>query len=132
MALVFSFHKTNLDLEQPLVLGGPKFGIPGLHPNTPRNTYTEGIDADIFVNVQGSAPVTKNSSPLENKLISETPDATSLIPPTNPNLDPTQYPATTLGSTNISGHFPTTGKPAKLFTQQYTSENTYLDQINSQ
>tara|TARA_B100000963_G_scaffold208672_1_gene181758 strand:- start:749 stop:1114 length:366 start_codon:yes stop_codon:yes gene_type:complete len=121
MALEFSFNKTNLDLENSSPLGGPINGIPGIHPNTPLNTYTEG-----------NAPVTKNSSPLENKLTTATPDDTSLIPPTNPNLDPTQYPATTLGSTNISGHFPTTGKPAELFNQQYTPENTYLDQINNQ
>jgi hypothetical protein len=120
MALEFSFNKTNLDLEDRLVLGGHPFGIPGFHSNTPRNTYTGG-----------SAPVTKDRSRLEANFKFTTGQA-ALSLPTNENPDPTQFPATTLGSTNISGHFPTAGKPPEIFTQKYTPENTYLDQINSQ
>lgn len=112
MALEFLFNKTNFDLEDAAPLGGPINGVPGLHPNTPRNTYTDG-----------SSAVTKENSRLQVEL-SESPVVSS--------PDPTQYPSTTLGSTNISGHFPTSGKSPELFTQKYTPENTYLDQINSQ
>ncbi len=119
MALEFSFNKTNLDLEDQAVLGGPVNGN-FIHGNTPRNTYTGG-----------SARVTKDRSRLqanfEHSFLQR-----ALSPPTNENPDPTQFPATTLGSTNISGHFPTAGKPSEIFTQKYTPENTYLDQINSQ
>ena len=119
MALEFSFNKTNLDLEDPAVLGGPVNGN-FIHGNTPRNQYTTGPNA-----------VNKNKSPIEASFRLTTGQA-ALSLPTNENPDPTQFPATTLGSTNISGHFPTAGKPPEIFTQKYTPENTYLDQINSQ
>ena len=141
MALEFSFNRTNLDLEDPLVLGGPVEGIPRVHRNTPRFTYTESTKTNPFL-----AAVTREGfSPLRREfLIREDnepgPTFNSLFPnlgeflnaPINPNADPTQFPSTTLGSTNIRGHFPTTGKAPELFTQKYSAENTYLDQINSQ
>ena len=120
MALEFLFNKTNLDLEDPAVLGGPVNGNL-IHGNTPQNQYTTGPNA-----------VTKNKSPIETNFKFATDNITSLRPPANGNPDPTQFPATTLGSTNISGHFPTAGKPSEIFTQKYTPESTYLDQINSQ
>jgi hypothetical protein len=49
----------------------------------------------------------------------------------NPNPDPTQYPPTTLGATNVRGFFPTSGKPPTLYSQLYNSENTYLSQITN-
>ena len=49
----------------------------------------------------------------------------------NPNPDPTQYPSTTLGATNVRGFFPTSGKPPTLYSQLYNSENTYLSQITN-
>lgn len=121
MALEFSFNQTNFDLEDPAVLGGPVNGsLLPRHRNTPRNQYTTGPNA-----------VNKNKSRIEANFKFTTGQA-ALSLPTNENPDPTQFPATTLGSTNISGHFPTAGKPSEIFTQKYTPENTYLDQINSQ
>ena len=139
MPLQFSFRYTNLDLEDPHPIGGPisdtvtMYNSPNISGTPTTTSYPFGpltLFSQPNLPTPGNQYVDTTPFLSSNSRLANSLDISKLDDQNNPNPDPTQYPPTSLGSTNIQGHFPTTGKPAEQFVQKYTPENTYLDQIN--
>ena len=137
-----SFGKTNLDLENPLVLGGPNndynteypefstgtptgLSNPGqpqkfIHKYTPKNTYLSKII--------GSSNLATYPLKLVSSLNKTNLDVESKGVLGGPNKDiSTVYPSTTTGVPTVSDY---PSGPTTKFSQPYTPYNTYLSIIN--
>jgi hypothetical protein len=148
-----SFGKTNLDLENPLVLGGPNndynteypesstgtptgLSNPGqphkfIHKYTPKNTYLSKIIGssnfvsipDLTKEVPSAYPLKLVSSLNKTNLDVENPGVLG-----GPNKDiSTIYPSTTTGVPTVSDY---PSGPTTKFSQPYTPSKTYLSIIN--
>ena len=151
--LKYLFGKTNLDLENPLVLGGPNndynteypesstgtptgLSNPGqphkfIHKYTPKNTYLSKIIGssnfvsipDLTKEVPSAYPLKLVSSLNKTNLDVENPGVLG-----GPNKDiSTIYPSTTTGVPTIYDY---PSGPTTKFSQPYTPNKTYLSIIN--
>jgi hypothetical protein len=137
--LKYLFGKTNLDLENPLILGGPNndynteypesstgtptgLSNPGqplkfIHKYTPKNTYLSKIIGKAAYPLKLASSLNKTNLDVESKGVLG-----------GPNKDiSTVYPSTTTGVPTVSDY---PSGPTTKFSQPYTPYNTYLSIIN--
>ena len=152
-SLLDSFDKTNLDLENAGVLGGPNkdlqtqypatsTGTPTTQANpgptknfvpkfTPTSTYLSAIGSSNFVSVGNNtetaitSPILQLASSLnKTNLDVENPGVSG-----GPNKDySTQYPKNTSGTPTVTQN---PGGPTKNFIQKYTPQEPYENQVNN-
>ena len=150
-----SLNKTNLDVENPDIIGGPNVDTttqyPPLVTGTPTTTqnpggppvnfnqpYTPSITYLDTNPIQGATSGELSSSLGITNLDVENPGVQGGIP-YRPLTDPTVYPITTTGGESIRGYFPTSSRPAQKYgvnspTEDpvpFSAQNTYSDFIKN-
>jgi hypothetical protein len=148
-----SLNKTNLDIENPGVAGGPNADIttqyPPLVTGTPTNTqnpggpitrfsqpYTPSVTYLDMNPIQGATSGELSSSLGITNLDTENPGVQGGIP-YRPITDPTIYPTTTTATSAIRGYFSEPSQPAQKYGVNppsddpvpFSAQNTYSDFI---
>lgn len=149
-----SLNKTNLDIENPGVAGGPNADIvtqyPPLVTGTPTDTQNPGGPVTRFNQQYTPTSTYLDTNPIQGTESGELKDTTEITNldvenpgvqggiPYRPLTDPTVYPTTTTHTSAIRGYFSAPSQPAKKFGETeengevkkpFDPQNTYLSYI---